>query len=84
MQPRPTNLIALGAARHLAQPPGRRSFTDDRPAEVARTSAEGVALLARGGHIDELWLDHDLGGDDRRRWGYDVRPVAGAPAVGYR
>ncbi|WP_430791467.1 cyclic-phosphate processing receiver domain-containing protein [Actinoplanes sp. G11-F43] len=43
-----------------------RSFTDDRPAEVARTSAAGVALLHRlhGTHLDELWLDHDLGGAD--------------------
>ena len=43
-----------------------RSFTDGRAAEVARTSAAGTALLARcrGVHLDELWLDHDLGGDD--------------------
>ncbi|GAA0442947.1 hypothetical protein Aca07nite_63970 [Actinoplanes capillaceus] len=43
-----------------------RSFADGRPAEVARTSAEGVALLEahRGRRIDELWLDHDLGGED--------------------
>lgn len=43
-----------------------RSFVDGRAAEVARTSAEGVALLARhrDQRIDELWLDHDLGGDD--------------------
>jgi hypothetical protein len=43
-----------------------RSFLDGRAAEIARTSAAGVALLervrARG--LDELWLDHDLGGDD--------------------
>ncbi|MEV5574683.1 Imm21 family immunity protein [Spirillospora sp. NPDC052269] len=33
---------------------------------IARTSAEGVLLLEehRGCFIDELWLDHDLGGDD--------------------
>jgi len=43
-----------------------RSFTDGRAAEVARTSEAGVALLAvhRDRRIDELWLDHDLGGDD--------------------
>ncbi|MFC6568948.1 cyclic-phosphate processing receiver domain-containing protein [Actinoplanes utahensis] len=43
-----------------------RSFADGRPTEVARTSAEGVALLTahRDRRIDELWLDHDLGGDD--------------------
>ncbi|MDR7274450.1 cyclic-phosphate processing receiver domain-containing protein [Catenuloplanes atrovinosus] len=43
-----------------------RSFTDDRAALIARTSAEGIALLERhrGARIDELWLDHDLGGTD--------------------
>ncbi|MCN0179099.1 cyclic-phosphate processing receiver domain-containing protein [Salinispora arenicola] len=43
-----------------------RSFVDGRSAQVARTSAAGVALLDRyrGGRLDELWLDHDLGGDD--------------------
>jgi hypothetical protein len=43
-----------------------RSFVDGRRAEVARTSAAGVALLSRYRHerVDELWLDHDLGGDD--------------------
>ncbi|MFC4065901.1 cyclic-phosphate processing receiver domain-containing protein [Actinoplanes subglobosus] len=43
-----------------------RSFVDGRPAEVARTSAAGVELLTslRAGRVDELWLDHDLGGDD--------------------
>ena len=43
-----------------------RSFVDGRPAEVARTSAGGVELLRRhrAHRIDELWLDHDLGGDD--------------------
>ena len=43
-----------------------RDFTDGRVATVARTSAEGVALLTslRESRIDELWLDHDLGGDD--------------------
>ncbi|WIM93416.1 hypothetical protein ACTOB_005393 [Actinoplanes oblitus] len=43
-----------------------RSFADGRTAEVARTSAAGVALLdrLREQRIDELWLDHDLGDDD--------------------
>lgn len=33
---------------------------------VARSSREGVLLLEehRDVEIDELWLDHDLGGDD--------------------
>lgn len=48
-----------------------RSFVDGTDALVARTSAEGVALLnrLRQRTIDELWLDHDLGGDDT------IRPV---------
>ncbi|MEV4507435.1 cyclic-phosphate processing receiver domain-containing protein [Dactylosporangium sp. NPDC049525] len=43
-----------------------RSFVDGRAAEVARTSAAGVEVLGRyrQRRIDELWLDHDLGGDD--------------------
>ncbi|GAB7052097.1 cyclic-phosphate processing receiver domain-containing protein [Catenuloplanes indicus] len=43
-----------------------RSFTDERAVLVARSGAEGVVLLDRhrGEHIDELWLDHDLGGTD--------------------
>lgn len=43
-----------------------RSFVDGRPAVVARTSADGVALLDRyrDQRLDELWLDHDLGGED--------------------
>jgi hypothetical protein len=43
-----------------------RSFVDGRSAEVARTSAAGVQLLDRyrDRRLDELWLDHDLGGDD--------------------
>ncbi|MFK8844838.1 cyclic-phosphate processing receiver domain-containing protein [Streptomyces sp. Ac-502] len=33
---------------------------------IARTSHEGIRLLQehRDSFIDELWLDHDLGGDD--------------------
>jgi hypothetical protein len=43
-----------------------RSFADGRAALVARTSAAGVELLERHRSevIAELWLDHDLGGDD--------------------
>ena len=43
-----------------------RSFVDGRDAEVARSSAAGVALLNtyRGRRLDQLWLDHDLGADD--------------------
>lgn len=43
-----------------------RSFVDGREAAVARTSADAVVLLRRfrGRALDELWLDHDLGGDD--------------------
>ncbi|GIJ81494.1 cyclic-phosphate processing receiver domain-containing protein [Micromonospora phaseoli] len=43
-----------------------RSFVDGRSVEVARTSAAGVELLGRywDRRLDELWLDHDLGGDD--------------------
>ncbi|MCQ4042119.1 cyclic-phosphate processing receiver domain-containing protein [Streptantibioticus rubrisoli] len=37
-----------------------------RATRVARTSREGIELLRehRDSFIDELWLDHDLGGDD--------------------
>jgi hypothetical protein len=43
-----------------------RSFVDGRPAQVARTSVEGVEALERhrARRLDELWLDHDLGGED--------------------
>lgn len=44
-----------------------RSFADGTPAVVARTSAEAVHLLDHQlalTTIDELWLDHDLGGED--------------------
>ncbi|MFE0589541.1 cyclic-phosphate processing receiver domain-containing protein [Micromonospora echinospora] len=43
-----------------------RSFVDGRAAQVARTSAAGIEVLERhrGRRLDELWLDHDLGGDD--------------------
>ncbi|WP_344439782.1 cyclic-phosphate processing receiver domain-containing protein [Kitasatospora nipponensis] len=37
-----------------------------RATRIARTSREGIQLLEehRDSFIDELWLDHDLGGDD--------------------
>ena len=37
-----------------------------RATRIARTSREGIQLLLehRDCFIDELWLDHDLGGDD--------------------
>lgn len=37
-----------------------------RATRVARTSADGIRLLHehRGRYVEELWLDHDLGGDD--------------------
>ncbi|MEU5790573.1 cyclic-phosphate processing receiver domain-containing protein [Micromonospora purpureochromogenes] len=43
-----------------------RSFVDGRAAQVARTSVAGMEALERhrGQRLDELWLDHDLGGDD--------------------
>lgn len=43
-----------------------RSFVDGREAQVARTSGAGVEALERhrGRRLAELWLDHDLGGDD--------------------
>ena len=43
-----------------------RAFKDDRPAFVARSSAEALALLdmLEGMAIDELWLDHDLTAGD--------------------
>jgi hypothetical protein len=49
-----------------------RSFRDGRPAEVFRTSADAVRFLRALGdrRIEELWLDHDLGGED------SIRPVA--------
>lgn len=61
-----------------------RSFVDGRGAQVARTSAAGVELLdrCRERRLDELWLDHDLGGDDTiwpvvavlERAAFDKRP----------
>ena len=46
-----------------------RGFRDERPALVARSSQEALTLLDElgGTRIDNLWLDHDLGGDDTIR-----------------
>jgi hypothetical protein len=48
-----------------------RGFRDERPALIARSSQDALALLAELGdqRIDDLWLDHDLVGDDT------IRPV---------
>ena len=49
-----------------------RRFVDDRECIVYRTSADalaGLRALAANTVVDELWLDHDLGGNDT------VRPV---------
>ncbi|MBO1336767.1 cyclic-phosphate processing receiver domain-containing protein [Streptomyces sp. VRA16 Mangrove soil] len=53
-----------------AAPPVLLGIDDLRPlphvTRIARTSADGVRLLEehRDSYVDELWLDHDLGGDD--------------------
>ena len=39
-----------------------RSFGFD--ATYARTSADALGVLERDGGWDEVWFDHDLGGDD--------------------
>jgi len=48
-----------------------RGFRDKRPALVARSSAGALDLLdeLRDERIDDLWLDHDLVGEDT------IRPV---------
>jgi hypothetical protein len=48
-----------------------RGFRDERPALVARSSQEALTLLDElgGTRIGNLWLDHDLVGDDT------IRPV---------
>lgn len=48
--------------------------------ETHRTLAEGLAILQAyhdsGEHIDELWLDHDLGLNDDSEFGWDtIMPV---------
>lgn len=62
----PAHHDRVDARRAIALIDDLRSFVDSRRAEVARTSAAGVELLTRhrDGRLDELWLDHDLGGDD--------------------
>ncbi|WP_433366973.1 cyclic-phosphate processing receiver domain-containing protein [Actinoplanes sp. CA-142083] len=54
------------SATHVVLIDDLRSFLDGRHAQVARTSPAGVELLNRyrDQHLDELWLDHDLGHDD--------------------
>ena len=54
-----------------------RSFKDDRPCEVARTSADAIAMLRRhpDRRIDELWLDHDLAGRRSSAYADTVMPV---------
>jgi hypothetical protein len=48
-----------------------RSFRDERPARVARSSQDALKILTelRDTRIDHLWLDHDLVGEDT------IRPV---------
>ncbi len=43
-----------------------RWFRDGRDCKIARSSQRAIELLnnLKGRHIDELWLDHDLGGED--------------------
>jgi hypothetical protein len=52
-----------------------RSFTDGRPAMVARTAAQAIEILRSRRHefIAEIWLDHDLAG--RNRADLTVMPV---------
>jgi hypothetical protein len=59
-------------------------------AEYARTSNEGLAMLARvfteyacrfGESVHELWLDHDLGGDDTIIPVVDFLYVMGKPST---
>jgi len=63
---RQDDLVDAESAKRVILVDDLRSFTDGRNAEVARTSASGLALLHthRDKRIDELWLDHDLGGND--------------------
>jgi hypothetical protein len=43
-----------------------RWFRDGRDCTIARSSRKAIELLngLKGRHIDELWLDHDLRGED--------------------
>lgn len=72
--------VLAATADHLYGPGRRvlvvddlRTFDDLPDAAYARTSGQALALLAwhvlTPVRLDELWLDHDLGGDD------DVRAV---------
>lgn len=50
------------------------------PVLTFRTSDDGIAGLkefeASGAHLDELWLDHDLGEDSSKPYGWDtIMPV---------
>ncbi|MEU5562464.1 cyclic-phosphate processing receiver domain-containing protein [Micromonospora musae] len=61
------NGVVVVAGRRIVLIDDLRSFVEDsRAVQVARTSAAGVEVLERqrGQRVDELWLDHDLGGDD--------------------
>jgi hypothetical protein len=55
-----------------------RRFVDERPCVVYRNSADaicGLREMAQAGTVvDELWLDHDLGGRDRRFTPRRTRP----------
>ncbi|MGI5148124.1 cyclic-phosphate processing receiver domain-containing protein [Plantactinospora sp. CA-294935] len=74
----------MDARRTIVLVDDLRSFVDGRSAEVARTSAAAVEILDRyrDRRLDELWLDHDLGGDDTiwpvvevlERAAFDKRP----------
>ena len=44
-----------------------KSFPIPGPVEYARTLAAGFSLLEEHEVIDQLWLDHDLGGDETIR-----------------
>lgn len=47
-----------------------RTLSDDPQVMHVRNSADAIAALGQLDHLEELWLDHDLGGDDT------TRPVA--------
>jgi len=62
--------VRVGEQEPAASSPIILGIDDLRPlprtTRIARTSAEGLRLLEehRDLFISELWLDHDLGGDD--------------------
>lgn len=80
----PTGAVPLAEAPLEVLIDDVRRFRDDRSCLVARTSADGVALLERlrDRHIDHLWLDHDLIGDDTI-WPV-IRLLEGASLAGRR